>query len=74
MKIKPKLYEIENNLNDEITDINEFIFRHPELWNQEFKSSQYLVDKLKNMVWSKISISWCSTAFRAGIKKERIKD
>lgn len=45
--MKNKLYEIVDACMPEIQKINEYIFDHPELGNEEFLSSQYLVDVLK---------------------------
>ena len=45
--MKNKLYEIVDACMPEIQKINEYIFDHPELGNEEFLSSQYLVDILK---------------------------
>ena len=47
MTIKEKLYQAEEACSKEIEEICEFVFQHPELGNEEFISSQYLVDTLK---------------------------
>lgn len=47
MTLKEKLYQAEEACAQEIEEIGEFIFQHPELGNEEFVSSQYLVDTLR---------------------------
>ena len=36
-----------NKIRDELVDINDFMYNHPELGNEEFKSSKLLMDILK---------------------------
>lgn len=47
MDLKQQLYTIEENLSSKIEEISEFVFQHPELGNEEFESSRFLVDTLK---------------------------
>ena len=47
MNIKEKLYNNIENLKNEIENISEFVFEHAELGNEEYISSAYLVQKLK---------------------------
>lgn len=47
MNIKEELYFAEDALAAEIEDISEYIFSHPELGNEEYISSRYLTEKLK---------------------------
>lgn len=47
MTLKEKLYQIEDRYAAEFEEIGEFIFQHPELGNEEFVSSQYLVHTLE---------------------------
>ena len=44
---KEELYLAEDNLAAEIEEISEFVFNHAELGSEEFKSCNYLVEKLK---------------------------
>ena len=44
---KEELYLAEDNLAAEIEGISEFVFNHAELGSEEFKSCNYLVEKLK---------------------------
>ncbi len=45
--LKKRLYAEEEALSAEIESISEYVFEHPELGNQEFLSSAFLVQKLK---------------------------
>lgn len=70
MNYRERLYEVENFLASEIEDINEFIFNNPELGNEEFISSSYLTEKLRehnfNIDYPYLGMA---TAFRAEYKK-----
>lgn len=46
--IKDKLFTIENTCENEIEKISDYIFNNPELSEEEFKSSKYLVAVLKS--------------------------
>lgn len=43
--IKKRAYEIENELGKEIEEVCNFIFNNPELGEEEYISSKYLVEK-----------------------------
>ncbi|NJB08863.1 M20 family metallopeptidase, partial [Clostridioides difficile] len=45
--IKKRAYEIENELGKEIEEVCNFIFDNPELGEEEYISSKYLVEKMK---------------------------
>ncbi|MDY2957503.1 M20 family metallopeptidase [Floccifex sp.] len=64
------IYDIEETLKKEIENISEYIFNHPELGNEEFQSSQYLVDVLKSHGFD-VEYPYCDipTSFRAEFKK-----
>lgn len=47
MSIQKRLYDLIDELMPEIQEISEYIFNHPELGDEEFESSKYLVNKLK---------------------------
>lgn len=70
MNIKEKLYNNIENLKNEIENISEFVFEHAELGNEEYISSAYLVQKLKEygfqVTYPYLDIP---TAFRAEYKK-----
>lgn len=70
MNLRDELYKIEDNLADEIESINEFIFNNPELGNEEFLSSAFLVEKLRDhnfkVIYPYLEIP---TSFRAEFKK-----
>jgi len=70
MNIKEKLYNNIENLRNEIENISEFVFEHAELGNEEYISSAYLVQKLKEygfqVTYPYLDIP---TAFRAEYKK-----
>ncbi|MBQ3437065.1 MAG: M20 family metallopeptidase [Fusobacterium sp.] len=67
---REELYKVEENLANEIENINEYIFNHPELGNEEFISSKYLVEKLREhnfeVVYPYLELN---TSFRAEFKK-----
>lgn len=70
MSIKENLYNNIERLKNEIENISEFIFEHAELGNEEYVSSAYLVEKLKDygfqVIYPYLDIP---TAFRAEYKK-----
>lgn len=70
MVYREKLYEVEESLASEIESINEFIFNNPELGNEEFISSSYLVEKLREYNFD-VNYPYLEmpTAFRAEYKK-----
>ena len=48
MSVKENLYNNVERLKNEIENISEFIFEHAELGNEEYVSSAYLVEKLRD--------------------------
>lgn len=70
MNIKEKLYNNIENLKNEIENISEFVFEHAELGNEEYISSAYLVQKLKEYGFQ-VTCPYLDipTAFRAEYKK-----
>lgn len=64
--LKEKGYEIENQLKEEIENISDYIFNHPELGFQEFKSVNFLIELLRKYDFEVIE-NYCDlpTAFRA---------
>lgn len=66
MKLKQRLYELEEQNASLIEEVNEFIFAYPELGNEEVVSSAYLVEKLKEQGFT-ITMPYkdIPTAFRA---------
>ncbi|CEN78455.1 M20 family metallopeptidase [Paraclostridium sordellii] len=64
--IKKRAYEIENELGKEIQEVCDFIFNNPELGDEEYISSKYLVDKIKEYGFD-TTYPYCNmnTAFRA---------
>jgi amidohydrolase len=64
--IKKISYEIEEELGKEIEEVCDFIFNNPELGEEEYISSKYLVDKMKEYGFD-ITYPYCNidTAFRA---------
>lgn len=67
--IKKRAYEIEYELGKEIEEVCDFIFNNPELGNEEYISSKYLVDKMKEYGFDTI-YPYCNmdTAFRAELR------
>lgn len=68
MNLKKEMYGIEKSLKKEIEQISDYIFKNPELGNEEFKSVEYLVKKLKENRF-RVEENYCDlpTAFRAEI-------
>lgn len=66
---KEKLYRIEDQLSHTIEEINEFIFEHPELGNEEYECSSYLVEILKQYGFQ-VTYPYCDmdTAFHAELR------
>lgn len=66
MYSKNELYEIENILKKDIEEVSDYIFKNPELGNEEYKASKYLVNKLKENGFN-VEENYCGmkTAFRA---------
>lgn len=64
--IKKRAYEIENELGKEIEEVCDFIFNNPEIGEEEYISSKYLVDKIKEYGFD-TTYPYCNidTAFRA---------
>lgn len=70
MNLKKEMYEIEDSLKQEIENISHYIFMNPELGNEEFKSSKYLINALEKYGFI-IEKNYCGmpTAFRGEINK-----
>lgn len=66
MYSKNELYEIENILKKDIEEVSDYIFKNPELGNEEYKASEYIVNKLKENGFN-VEENYCGmkTAFRA---------
>ena len=66
VELKNELYKIEDNLKSVFEEISDFIFKHPELGLEEFISSKYLVELMKNYGFS-VTYPYCNieTAFLA---------
>lgn len=69
--LKLRAYEIENELFKEFEEVNDYIFKNPELGGREYKSSKYIVDKM-NEYGFKTTFPYCNidTAFRAELGDE----
>lgn len=69
--IKQRSYEIEDELSKEIEAVSDFIFNNPELGDEEYISSKYLVDKMKEYGFNTV-YPYCNldTAFRAELGDE----
>lgn len=66
MDIEKLVFDTVDNLSKEFEEVSHFIFTHPELGNEEFISSKYLVDKIKEHGFE-VTYPYCEldTAFRA---------
>lgn len=66
MNLKEKIYASEDQLAKQIEAIGEYIFQHPELGNEEYESSEYLVNTLREYGFSvEYPYKGMTTAFRA---------
>lgn len=70
-ELKKLSYEIEEELSKEIEEVNDFIFKNPELGGEEYISSKYLVDKISQYGFD-VEFPYCNidTAFRAELGDE----
>jgi len=69
MELRDRLNQIADEMMPEFQEVREFIFEHPELGNQEYVSSQYLVDKMKSYGFEvTYPYGGLDTAFRAELK------
>lgn len=66
MDLRQELYQIADSLAQDFEEVNEFIYQHPELGNEEFISSRYLVEKIASYGFE-TTYPYCGleTAFRA---------
>lgn len=66
--LKKEMYEVEESLKNVIEEVSDYIFKNPELGNEEYKSVEYLVSKLKENGF-RVEANYCGmpTAFRAEI-------
>lgn len=64
--LKEKLYTVEDSLKKEIEGVSDYLFKNPELGSNEFKSSKYIIDLLKENNFT-IYENYCGlpTGFRA---------
>lgn len=69
MELKERLYQLTDEMMPEFQAVREYIFEHPELGDQEFVSSQYLVDQMRGYGFE-VTYPYCglATAFRAELK------
>ena len=69
MELKERLYNIIDEHLDEFKEVRDYIYDHPELGNQEYVSSEYLVNKMKEYGFEvQYPYGGLETAFRAEIK------
>lgn len=68
MELKKELYQIEETLKNEIEGVSDYIFKNPELGNEEYKAVDYLIKGLEKRGF-RIERNYCGmeTAFRAEI-------
>lgn len=68
MELKKELYRLEEELKKEIEEVSDYIFKNPELGNEEYKSTEYLVNRLEENNF-RVEKNYCGmeTAFRAEI-------
>ncbi|MEG0389920.1 MAG: M20 family peptidase, partial [Cetobacterium sp.] len=71
MELLENIKNVLEKYTDEFIQINDFIFNNPELGEEEFISSQYLVNVLKKHGFE-VEYPFCSmeTAFKATIIKD----
>lgn len=65
-EVKELAFKLTEELRKDFEEVNDFIFKNPELGEQEFVSSKYIVDKMKEYNFKTI-YPYCGlpTAFRA---------
>lgn len=69
MELKERVYQIADEFMSEFREVRDFIYEHPELGNQEYISSKYLVEKLQAYGFDVTHpYGGLDTAFRAEIK------
>lgn len=47
MELKKELYKIEDELKKEIEGVSDYIFKNPELGNEEYKAVEFLIKELE---------------------------
>ncbi|MDL2294395.1 M20 family peptidase, partial [Ruminococcaceae bacterium OttesenSCG-928-D13] len=63
-----KVHQLVDGMKDTLFGISDFVFEHPELGDDEFESSAYLVDLLKNNGFTvEYPYKGIKTAFRADL-------
>ncbi len=69
MELKEYVYQTTEELIEEFKEVNDYIYAHPEMGNEEFISSQYLVEKIKEHGFeTQYPYLDLDTAFRAELK------
>lgn len=69
MNLKERLYQIIDEKMEVFQEVRDYIYDHPELGNQEFVSSQYLVEKMRQFGFEvTYPYGGLATAFRAELK------
>ena len=68
MELKKELYKIEDKLKKEIEGVSDYIFKNPELGNEEYKAVEFLIKELEKNNF-RVEKNYCGmeTAFRAEI-------
>lgn len=68
MELKKELYKIEDELKKEIEGVSDYIFKNPELGNEECKAVEFLIKELEKNNF-RVEKNYCGmeTAFRAEI-------
>ena len=68
MELKKELYKIEDELKKEIEGVSDYIFKNPELGNEEYKAVEFLIKELEKNNF-RVEKNYCGmeTAFRAEI-------
>lgn len=69
MELRERLYQIVDENIEDFKEVRDFIYEHPELGNQEFISSEYLVKKMREYGFEvEYPYGGLETAFRAELK------
>lgn len=69
MELKELVYKTADELLEEMKEVNDYIYAHPELGLQEYESTKYLTDKIASQGFE-VTYPYCGldTAFRAELK------
>ena len=75
MELKKELYKIEDELKKEIEGVSDYIFKNPELGNEEYKAVEFLIkEHLIDYVAMDMKNSFTNYAFTTGVANINTKN